>query len=156
MRGDGAPAIAVMRAAVVGLAGLGVLGTVAELATARHWRQPVQIVPWVALGVLVVALALLPAARGRPALLAAVRVLAVLVLVGAAFGIYEHIAANHDAGPLNGRYAATWAQLPVLTRWWFAASMTVGPAPPLAPGVLGYAALLTLIATVGLGRGRGV
>jgi len=36
-----------------------------------------------------------------------------------------------------------------LTRWWYAASKEVGPAPTLAPGLLGQTAVLLLLATVG-------
>lgn len=135
-----------MRLGVVGLAVAGILGAAAELATARHWKQPVQLVPWVALGVLAVAVALLAVFRWRAVVV--VRVLAVLVLLTSAFGVYEHVAANYDAGPLDGRYSETWAQLPLTTQLWYAASMTVGPAPPLAAGVLGYAAALVLLGTV--------
>lgn len=141
-----------MRAGVVLLAVVGVLGSAAELASARHWAEPIQLVPWAALGVLVVALLLLAAARGRGGALAVVRLLAVVVMAASAFGVYEHVAANHDTGALDGRYSATWDTLPEATKWWYAASQTVGPAPPLAAGVLGYAAALTLLATVGMRR----
>ena len=55
--------------------------------------------------------------------------------------------ANYEAGPLDQRYTATWESLPAAARWWAAASMTVGPAPPIAPGVLGQAALALLLST---------
>lgn len=144
-----------MRRGVVALAVVGVLGAAAELATARHWKEWIQLVPWVALGVLAVAVGLLVGFRRRPAAIVVVRVLAVLVLLTSVFGVYEHVASNYDAGPLDGRYADSWDGLPQTTRWWYAASMTVGPAPPLAAGVLGYAAALVLLATVGLGRRGG-
>jgi len=145
-----------MRVGVAGLAVLGVLGAAAELATARHWQVTVQLVPWVALGALVVAIALLPVARRHPSLVVVVRALAVLVLGASAFGVYEHIATNYAAGSSSRHYGQVWGQLSEPTRWWYAASMTVGSVPPLAAGVLGYAALLTLLATVGLRRRSGV
>lgn len=144
-----------MRSGVVALAVVGILGAAAELATARHWKEPIQLVPWVALGVLAVALVLLAFARGRRRAVTTVRLLAVLVLLTSGFGVYEHVASNYDAGPLDGRYLDTWEQLPLATRWWYAASKTVGPAPPLAAGVLGYAAALVLLGTVGLRREDG-
>lgn len=136
-----------MRAGVVGLALVGILGAAAELATARHWAQPLQFVPWVALAVLLLALVLLAVGRRRS--VGAVRTLAGLVLLTSMFGVYVHVAANHAIG------AATrpdWAQLTATTQWWLAASKTVGETPPLAAGVLGYAAALVLLATVGLRR----
>ena len=141
-----------MRAGVVLLAVAGILGAAAELASARHWSEPIQFVPWVALGVLTLALLLLATARGRRGRLAVVRVLALGVMAASAYGVFVHIASNRDAGALDARFAATWDQLPAATQWWYAASMTVGPAPPLAAGVLGYAAALVLLATIGLRR----
>jgi hypothetical protein len=87
----------------------------------------------------------------------AVRVLALAVAVCAAAGVYAHVAANYEAGPLDQRYTATWDALPLATRWWAALTMTLGPAPPIAPGVLAQAALGLLFATLrhpALGPGR--
>jgi hypothetical protein len=64
------------------------------------------------------------------------------------YGVITHIVVNYDAGVLDQRYAGTWDSLPVLQRWWYATTKTVGPAPTLAPGVLGQTALLLLLATL--------
>ena len=45
--------------------------------------------------------------------------------------------------------------LPLLERGWYAVTKTVGPAPTLAPGVLGQTALLLLLATVCKNQPRG-
>lgn len=137
-----------LRAGVVLLAVVGILGAAAELATARHWALPIQFVPWVALAVLVVALLLLAVSR-RPGIVRIVRVLGVLVLLASMFGVYTHVAANLAAGALS---RPDWAQLAATEQWWLAASRTVGSTPPLAAGVLGYAAALVLLATIGLRR----
>jgi hypothetical protein len=76
------------------------------------------------------------------------RVLALLVLAASIYGVITHIVVNYDAGALDQRYAETWDSLPVLQRWWYATTKTVGPAPTLAPGVLGQTALLLLLATL--------
>ncbi|MGQ0574615.1 MAG: hypothetical protein ACT4RN_10490 [Pseudonocardia sp.] len=136
-----------MRTGVVVLAVVGIAGTAAELAAARHWGLPVQFVPWVSLALLALALVLLGLLRRRAAAL--VRVIGVLVLGASGFGVYMHLATNLAAG------AATrpdWAQLPPSTQWWLAASQSVGDTPPFAAGALGYAAALVLLATVGLRR----
>ncbi|GAA3254760.1 hypothetical protein GCM10020216_090730 [Nonomuraea helvata] len=50
-----------------------------------------------------------------------------------------------------------WEALPAVTRWWYALTKTMGPAPPLAPGMLAQSALMLLLATfVGRGAGDGV
>ena len=69
--------------------------------------------------------------------------------VDAAFlGIWGHVHANYEAAPLDVRYADTWDGLPEVTRWWLAATKTVGPSPPLASGALAQAALCVLLATL--------
>jgi hypothetical protein len=77
-----------------------------------------------------------------------VRVLAGLVMITSVVGVWQHVAANYDAGPLDFRYTSVWDSLPELWRWWLAVSKTVGAAPPLAPGALAQAALAVLLATV--------
>ncbi|RCG31882.1 hypothetical protein DQ384_08850 [Sphaerisporangium album] len=135
-----------MQLGLVALTVIGILGAAFELATERHWKSTEQLIPWGALALLGIA-ALLMLFRHSPKLVTTVRLIAVAVLLASAFGIYEHIAANYDAGLLDQRYAATWETLPVLSRWWYALTKTVGPAPPLAPGMLGQSALLLLLAT---------
>jgi hypothetical protein len=125
---------------VISLAATGV-----ELATERHWASAVQLIPWVALGVLVVATALL-AARG-PRAARVVRTLAVLVLLTSVYGIVQHVVVNYDAGALDASYGPRWDALPMAARLWYAVSKSVGPAPPLAPGVLGQTSLLVLLAS---------
>ena len=135
-----------VRRALIALTVIGILGTAFELATERHWNDLEQLIPWAALLVLAAAtvLVVLPDGRG----VTAGRVLAVLVLAASVYGVITHVLVNLDAGVLDHRYAETWDSLPLLQRWWYAVTKTVGPAPTLAPGMLGQAALLLLLATV--------
>jgi hypothetical protein len=136
-----------VRRGLVALTAVGVVAAAFDLYGERHWNGPEQFVPWVALAVLAVATVMVlvpgPGARGTA------RVLALLVLGASVYGVVDHILINYDAGELDQRFADTWATLPVLTRWWYAVSKQVGPAPTLAPGVLGQTAVLLLLATVG-------
>ncbi|GAA4852845.1 hypothetical protein GCM10023201_52480 [Actinomycetospora corticicola] len=138
---------AVLRTGALVLAGISVAATAFELASERHWNDLEQLIPWAALVVLLAAIGavLVP----RAATLTLSRVLAAIVLAASLYGIVDHTVANHDAGALDGRYSATWEDLPVAQQWWYAATKTVGPAPTLAPGVLGQAALLVLLAGIG-------
>jgi hypothetical protein len=126
---------------------IGILAAAFELATERHWNGLEQLIPWLALAVLALATVLAIASRGRAVM--AARVLALLVLGASVYGIVDHILVNFNAGALDQRYAETWDTLPLQQRWWYATTKTVGPAPTLAPGVLGQSALLLLLATVG-------
>lgn len=106
------------------LVALSIGGAAFELATERHWQSPQQLLPWVALVALLV---VMPFPR-------AVRVVAPIVLLVSAFGVYAHVSANLGTDP-----AASW---------WDALTKSVGFAPPLAPGMLAQSALLLLLTTL--------
>ncbi|HKV20073.1 MAG TPA: hypothetical protein VJR50_13640 [Mycobacterium sp.] len=132
------------RRSLLALTVVGILATAFELATESHWNDFQQLIPWFVLAVLAVAL-VLTALRRRGAQLLA-RTLILVVLGASIYGVYDHISANYDAGPLDYRYADTWDSLSSSQRFWYAATKQVGPSPPLAPGVLAQTALLLLIA----------
>ncbi|MFD1540940.1 hypothetical protein [Nonomuraea guangzhouensis] len=137
----------IIRRGLLALVLISIMGAALELAAERHWQTLQQLLPWGALAVLTLALALLAVGRPQGAV-TTVRVLALAVLLVAAFGVYAHVSANYDAGLLDQRYADTWDALSPLTRWWYAVSKSVGAAPPLAPGMLAQSALLLLLATL--------
>lgn len=137
-----------LRRALLVLAAAGAVGTAVELAMLRHWTSPVQLIPWVALVVLAAAVAAL-VRPARPSTLRAVRVAAIAVTVAALIGVVEHVLANHEAGPLDFRYASTWARLSPARRWWLSATGGVGPSPSLAPLVLVQSAVCLWLATIG-------
>jgi hypothetical protein len=143
--------VVLVRRGLVALTVLGMLATAFELAAERHWNGIEQLVPWLALGVLAAAtaLAVVPAGRGTTA----ARVLALVVLGASVYGVIDHVLVNYGAGALDQRYADTWDDLPLLERGWYALTKTVGPAPTLAPGVLGQTALLLLLSTFCRGTG---
>jgi hypothetical protein len=68
--------------------------------------------------------------------------------------VLDHVLVNFESGALDQSYAESWDALPALQQWWLAVTKTVGPAPTLAPGVLGQSALLLLLASVGRTRRR--
>jgi hypothetical protein len=138
-RRPGAPA-ALLRESLVALAALNTGGLALELAVLRHWKSPVQLIPWVAVAVLAVAAVLLAMFPDRGTV-RAVRVLVVCVAVIAAVGVYEHVKANYEAGPLDFRYAGRWATMSAGARVWAAVSRNVGPTPSFAPAALGIAAM---------------
>jgi hypothetical protein len=137
-----------LRRGLLWLAGLTVVGLAIELAAERHWTQPVQFVAWGALVVTALAVGLV-VGTPSPGRLKLARWLAIAVMLSASFGIWEHIEENHDSGELDRVYGETWDSLPATTQWWLAASKTVGPSPPFAPGALAVAGFCVLLATSG-------
>lgn len=144
---DADSASPLLRRGLLWLAALTTLGIAAELATARHWTQPIQFIAWGAVALVALAVALVArqpsAARVRGA-----RVLALIVMASAGVGVWQHISANYEAGPLDYRYAQTWEGMTDLSRWWLAATESVGPSPPLAAGALAVTGFCVLLATV--------
>jgi hypothetical protein len=138
-----------LRGSLSALTVLGIVGTAFELATLQHWNGAMQLVPWAALLVLAAALALHAGPPGRVPQTGLVRALALLVLAASLFGVMEHALVNYAAGPLDQRFTETWDALSPWLRWWYAITRTVGPAPTLAPGMLGQAAITLILATVG-------
>ena len=137
---------ALVRRGLYALTLIGILATAFELATVRHWLDLEQLIPWVALAVLAIAtvLALMSARWARIA-----AVLLALVVIGASvYGVIDHTLVNYNSGPLDQRFADTWDSLSPTQRWWYAITKTVGPAPTLAPGILGETAVLLLLASV--------
>jgi hypothetical protein len=137
----------VLRYGVLAGAGAGALGAAYELAAERHWGEALKLVPWMA--VVVLAISVGTAFASSPRLVLVTRVLAVLVLGTSLFGIAIHILDNMHSGHLGPLYGPEFKQLPAIERLWLGATKTVGKAPPLAPGMLGQAALLVLLGTLG-------
>lgn len=145
--GGGVATATLLRRCLLAVAALAVAGTTVELAMIRHWKSPVQVVAWLALAVLAAAAGLL-AFRPSRRVVQTVRVLAAAAALSGALGVAVHVHENYEAGPLDARYERTWATMSQPARWWAAVSRTVGPAPPVAPGVLGQAALALFFATL--------
>lgn len=140
-------AAAVLRGGLLLLAALGAIGTTVELAMLRHWKSPSQLIPWVALagvGIAIVAVAVRPT---RSTVLAARAVGLALAACGI-YGVIKHTTSNYEAGPLDAVYGARWDSLSALSQWWHAATGTVGPSPTLAPLVLTQIALCLLLVTI--------
>jgi len=76
------------------------------------------------------------------------QVLAVLVILSAAFGVFQHAQANYESAPLDFRFSDTWDSLTEVARLWIAATHQVGPSPTLAPLALAYASVCVLLATL--------
>jgi hypothetical protein len=133
---------------VLTLVGIGtVLGALTELAMLRHWQGPAQLVPWAVLAVLLLC-AVAWLVRRTTGTARAVRVAAVVSVLGSAYGVYEHVLANLRAGPLDPRYAEAWDSMSGAAQLWAASSGAVGPSPVLVPGTMGLAGVLLWLAVL--------
>ncbi|MBW0102847.1 hypothetical protein [Pseudonocardia sp. KRD291] len=119
-----------LRAALIGLGVLGILGSSAQLAVPGS----AHVLPWAATLLLVTAAVLLALPRGGRTGRRAARVLSLVVLVSAATAVAEHLAAGPGVG------------VGAFTHSWYG-----GGTAPLAPGLLGQSALLLLLASLRAG-----
>jgi hypothetical protein len=136
-----------MRRGILGLGGLALLATGAELAMEEHWKPGSQLVPWLSLGLSVVAILLagwLGRSRGP---VRTAQVLAAVIAVSAAYGVLEHARSNYEAAPLDFRFTDTWDGMSEPARVWTAVTHQVGPSPTLAPLALAYGSMCVLLAT---------
>ena len=141
-----AAAVRLVRRGLLALTLITICATAFELATVHHWNDLEQLIPWVALSVLALAI-IFSLLHGRWARIT-VRMLALIVFGASIYGVIDHVLVNYDSGPLDQRFADTWDGTPVIERWWYAITKTVGPSPTLAPGVLGLGAVLLLLASL--------
>jgi len=138
---------ALLRRALFALAALSILATAVELAAERHWETFVQRIPWFALVIAAAAL-VLAATASAPGAIRAARLLAAVIAVFALIGVFKHVEANRESGPLDFRYSTTWDSMSPSSQWWKAASGAVGPSPVIAPLALANSAALIAAATL--------
>lgn len=136
------------RRAVLGLGAAAAAGAAAELAMLRHWNGVEQLVPWATLAAVTAGMVLVALGRSRTTILTG-RVIGLAAGLASLFGVYEHIASNYRAGPLDFRYTDRWPTMSAWSRWWAAASGAVGPSPVLAPAILALAGACLVLATMG-------
>ena len=139
-----------LRAALLLLVALGVVGTALALAYERHWDGTWQLVPWATLGGVSIALGALLVRTTRATVWLA-RVLAVLVIVAAVLGVWRHFDENYSTSPLDARYGDRWETMSTGARLWEVTKGTVGHVPVPAAGALVPIGVALATATIGLG-----
>lgn len=143
-----------LRLALIGLVLIGAIGTLLELASLKHWSEPVMLIPWVAMIAAAAAAIWLAAKPGKLSIKLA-KIMAVIMLASAAFGMWEHVEQNYNEGHESHKYGAQWATMGEATKWWYAATQQVGPTPPLAVGIMAEIGLCLGAATIGAGSAAG-
>jgi hypothetical protein len=143
------PALGVVRCGLIALAALGLIGAATELA-GQGTGGFLHLGAWLGLGLLAASIVLfaVPSARSLPW----IRVLCLVVLGVAAYDVAAHVLAGDAARGIDESITDYWASLSPLTRSLYGAD-DLGPGTRLAPGMLGQAALLLLLATLGGRKG---
>ena len=85
-----------LRTGLLLLVVLGVVGTALTLAYERHWGTTWQLAPWITLGIVSVALVAL-VVRQTTVTVRLARAVAILAVVSASLGVWQHIDTNLDA-----------------------------------------------------------
>ena len=113
------------------------LGTIVELALAKHTKETLQWVPFVISGLALLSVVAV-IIRPQPATIWALRIVMVLAVAGSLLGVWEHLETNYELES-DMRPNASFADvlLPTLQ----------GEAPLLAPGILALGGVLGLAAT---------
>lgn len=135
-----------LRRGLLALSGLGVVGTLVELAILRHWHSLNELTPWL---VLVTSGILLPMLAFRPSRKVVIwaRWTGVVLAMAGVYGLTVHILANMNSAPLDGTIGATWDGLSVWRQVWLASTGGVGPAPPLSAASIAPTGLAIALAT---------
>ena len=139
-----------LRAGLLLLVVLGVVGTAGVLAYDRHWDGTWQLVPWATLAGIGFALTAL-LARPIPAMVWLARILAILTIVAAILGVWRHFDENYNTASLDARYTDRWETMSTGARLWKVTNGSVGHVPIPASGVLIPIGLALGMATLGLG-----
>ncbi len=138
-----------LRGALALLVVIGLVGSAVTLAYDRHWEEPWQLAPWITLVLVAAALGAV-ALRASRVTVRLARVIAVLAVVSALLGLWQHYDENYNTAPLDGRYSDRWDAMPVVERVWVVANGDVGHVPVPSAAVLIPIALALWMTTLGL------
>ena len=97
-------AAARLRARLLLLVVVGVVGTCLALAYERHWLSPWQLAPWITVGIVGVAAVAL-VVRQIPVTVRLARAVAAIAMVSALLGTWQHIDANLNPDPMADQHA---------------------------------------------------
>ncbi len=152
LRGDGAAGG--LRAGLLLLVVLGVAGSALALAYERHWLSAWQLAPWITLGIISVAtLALV--VRRTAATIRLARAVAILAIVSAALGVWQHIDANLATEPAeDGHSHSHGPKEPAGVSMADVVTGSAGHAPVPAALAIAPVGLALGLATIGLGGRR--
>ena len=140
-----------LRASLLWLVFIGVVGAAIALAYHRHWDGYWQLVPWAVLALVVLALLALlvfpsPATRKLAHLVAAATIIA------ACLGLWQHFDENYQTASLDANYTERWDDMNLVDRIWEVFKGSAGHVPVYAAAALIPIAIALSMSTIGIGQ----
>ena len=143
-----------LRASLLWLVLLGIVGAAILLAYERHWDGYWQLIPWATLGVLfiaLVALAIFPSSVSRKL----AHLVAAATIIVSCVGLWQHFDENYETASLDASYEDSWDDMSVFERVWEVVNGSVGHVPIFAAAALIPIALALAMSTIGLDEEEG-
>ena len=140
-----------LRAGLLWLVFLGLVGLSVALAYERHWEGYWQMIPWAAIGIMFLTMLILviwPA----PATRKLTKIVAVLMILVACLGVWLHFDENYKTASLDANYTERWESMSLVDRVWEVAKGSVGHVPIYAAGLLVPLGLALAVASIGMGE----
>lgn len=143
-----------LRASLLWLVFIGIVGLSIVLAYERHWDGYWQLVPWVVLGLIflaLLALVVFPAVATRK--LACL--VAVATIIASCLGLWQHFDENYETASLDANYTDRWEDMSLFDRVWEVSRGSVGHVPIYAAASLIPIAVALAMSTIGIGQQEG-
>ncbi len=143
-----------LRASLLWLVLIGVVGLAVALAYDRHWDGYWQLVPWVVLAFIFIALlALVVFPSSATKKLA--HLVAAATIIASCLGLWQHFDENYQTASLDARYTEIWEDMSLLDRVWEVTKGSVGHVPVYAAASLIPIAIALSMSTIGIGYQEG-
>ena len=129
-------------------------GAAVALAYERHWDGYWQLVPWVILAVIFLALlaiVLFPSTATRKL----VHLVAAATIIASCLGLWQHFDENYQTASLDANYTDRWERMNLFERIWEVSKGSVGHAPIYAAASLIPIAIALAMSTIGIGQQEG-
>ena len=140
-----------LRAAILWLVFIGIVGLAVILAYERHWNGYWQLVPWAVLSLVLfsfVALVLVPSTATRNL----AHLVAAAAIIASCLGLWQHFDENYQSASRDPNYAQRWEDMGLVDRIWEVGSGSVGDVPIYAAAALIPIALALSMCTIGIGH----
>ncbi len=140
-----------LRASLLWLVFIGIVGSAIVLAYERHWDGYWQLVPWAVLALVLLALlALVIFPSSFTTKLA--HLVAAVTVIASCLGLWQHFDENYQTASLDAAYTQRWDDMNLFDRVWEVAKGSVGHVPIYAAAALIPVAITLSMSTIGIGH----